>query len=590
MLNVVRPRTLWTATWAVAALTATAGAQSTLHVPAQYATIQAAINAAVSGDNVEVADGTYVGAGNKNLTFSGKAITVRSANGAAACVIDCQNSGRAASFNAGDTAVFDGFTITNGNAFSGGGIACQNGATPTIINCTITNCFAANSGGAIFCFNSSPLIENCLISQNDADALVAGGGIALSGSSPTITGCTLVANTAGVGTYGGGIVLTSGSNPTITHCTFSMNSARRGGGIALTGVASGSADVRNCLFIGNQATGAGHGGGALYCDSGSMSAVNCTMTGNQAISGASGGSLLAFNATPVTFTNCISWGNTPAEIAPGGANLTATYSDIAGGWPGTGNIDADPLFTNAGTGDYTLSPGSPCIDVGDDAAAPGADDLAGEPRIVGVHVDMGAFEFGVFDSDADGLSDTDEGLLGTNPYDADTDDDGLLDGTEVDTAAGTGCPDPLAADSDGDTLLDGAEVGAGSDPCNADSDNDAIPDNIDPYPTDPGGTTSFVEDGLRGLADTILGLDLSLFAGPNNNANKGRRNALANRANAAANAVADGDYAEAIDILRDLQKFVDGIQPPPEWMIACAERDAVYDTAEALILLLEYLM
>jgi len=65
-----------------------------IYVPGSYTTIQAAINAANNGDTVWVADGIYTGPGNKNLTWSGKHITVKSENGPSNCIIDCQNSGR----------------------------------------------------------------------------------------------------------------------------------------------------------------------------------------------------------------------------------------------------------------------------------------------------------------------------------------------------------------------------------------------------------------------------------------------------------------------------------------------------------------
>jgi len=69
----------------------------------------------------------------------------------------------------------------------------------------------------------------------------------------------------------------------------------------------------------------------------------------------------------------------------------------------------------------------------------------------------------VLDSDKDGISDADEAILGTDPFIADTDGDGLLDGAEVNTY-GT---DPSLADTDGDGFSDGAEVAYGSDPLNA---------------------------------------------------------------------------------------------------------------------------
>jgi hypothetical protein len=113
-----------------------------LYVPSQYTTIQAGIDAATTGDTVWVADGTYTGTGNKELTWSGavKHITVRSVNGANNCIIDCQGSGRGFYFyNTGQNSsdLIQGFTIRNGNVSDDGGVFCWN-SSPSITNCTIS--------------------------------------------------------------------------------------------------------------------------------------------------------------------------------------------------------------------------------------------------------------------------------------------------------------------------------------------------------------------------------------------------------------------------------------------------------------------
>jgi len=66
----------------------------------------------------------------------------------------------------------------------------------------------------------------------------------------------------------------------------------------------------------------------------------------------------------------------------------------------------------------------------------------------------------VVDSDSDGLIDSRERELGTDPYSADSDLDGLFDKEEVDVYQ----TDPLDSDSDGDGYQDGEEVKGGYDP------------------------------------------------------------------------------------------------------------------------------
>lgn len=148
--RVVAP--MWTGPAAQAARTVAAGRAGVERlVPSQYATIQAAIDAADEGDVVIVADGVYTGTGNRDIDFLGKTLTVRSANGPLNCIIDCQGTHQAPHrgfrFHHAESCacVVDGFTIQHGFApdeggyirYSGGAILCRDNANPTIRNCIL---------------------------------------------------------------------------------------------------------------------------------------------------------------------------------------------------------------------------------------------------------------------------------------------------------------------------------------------------------------------------------------------------------------------------------------------------------------------
>jgi len=112
----------------------------------------------------------------------------------------------------------------------------------------------------------------------------------------------------------------------------------------------------------------------------------------------------------------------------------------------------------------------------------------GDPTDTAVHVhpfqvpDMSLFSqpWLLQDSDGDGLSNVVELDLGTDPYDADTNDDGIPDGAAV--AAGR---DPVSVDLDGDGLSNADEVRFGTDMLNPDSDGDGVVDGLDVFPLDP---------------------------------------------------------------------------------------------------------
>ena len=138
-------------------------------------------------------------------------------------------------------------------------------------------------------------------------------------------------------------------------------------------------------------------GAGIYLDNSNPVISNCTIQTNQADIG--GGMYNESSSSP-TVTNCILWEDNGGEIVDDNSLPLVTFSDIEGGYPGTGNINEDPLFADAPSGNLHLSAGSPCIDTGDNGAPllP-ATDFEGDDRIIDgdgddtAIVDMGADEF-----------------------------------------------------------------------------------------------------------------------------------------------------------------------------------------------------
>ena len=130
-----------------------------IHVPGDFPDIQSAIFNADAGDVIILAQMTYSGSGNRDLDFSGMAITLRSEDPndpavVAATVIDCEGTdldphrGVIIEDGEGPDSLLEGITIINGNESIGGGVFCKD-SSPTIRNCVIdTN--TANSGGGMY--------------------------------------------------------------------------------------------------------------------------------------------------------------------------------------------------------------------------------------------------------------------------------------------------------------------------------------------------------------------------------------------------------------------------------------------------------
>ncbi|UCF16815.1 MAG: hypothetical protein JSW59_05010, partial [Phycisphaerales bacterium] len=354
--------------------------------PAEVDNIQAAINDANDGDTIVVKDGTYTGDGNRDIDYKGKAITVRSENGPETCIIDCEASpsehhlGFFFHSGEGPDSVLDGLTITNGWNDDAGAILCTyvsikdpRGSSPTIVNCVITgNRGTGAFAGAIRCkSHCEPLISDCVISDN-------------------------------IGVAAGGISFADECRPVVSNCIVRGNSGRSAGGIR-TGGAHCYGTISNCLINGNSSE-EWAGGIEWWSYGGNVDIINCTVANNAGIGGILIGGMGGVTAT---ITNCIVWGNRgetdSAQISLWYMTPEVTYCDVEGGWPGVGNIDADPLFLDAdglddviGTedDDLHLLGSSPCLDVGDNSAVPDSmtTDVEGNPRIMNGTVDMGAYE------------------------------------------------------------------------------------------------------------------------------------------------------------------------------------------------------
>lgn len=277
---------------------------------ADFNDIQSAIDDANDYDVIVVADGNYTGANNKNLDFGGKLIILRSANGPNEAVIDCENDGRGFYFHNFETveAKVNGFTITNGYVDSNdGGAILIEYSGPVIEDCFITNSFAhGGSGGGIYCYNADvlwlmPTISNCVIKNNRADW--TGGGISAQNCNITVRNSVIASNNSN--SWTGGIECFSNYAP--NHEPIHT-----------------------------------------------MNIINCTVTENNDVEGEGGISILY--EADVLIANSIVYDNDGGQINEYSVTLAPTvqYSNVQGGYAGLGNIDVDPCFVDANSGDYHL--------------------------------------------------------------------------------------------------------------------------------------------------------------------------------------------------------------------------------------------
>lgn len=331
-------------------------------------------------------------------------------------------------------------------AGASGGAIFANGATIVVDTCTFIRNAATSETGAVRALFSDATLRGCTFDGNTSDSI---GALELASMTEgTVTDCTFTGNSA-IGPAGRGGAVYGGTNyghlVLFERCLFEGNTAIVGGAAFVeyisdfrfvdcvmrgnSAIDGGAVHVNSsiywahlwlwgCLLESNSAT---SGGGAVSVEQNATVEIrNATIAGCDA--GIVGAAIYSSGPSPsISVFNSVLWGNTAPSggqiaITAGSASVSASDIEGCGGsgavWnvpgvgDGGGNIDRDPLFVNAGAGDYRLGTHSRCVDSGFNASAPpGATvDLDGNPRFVddagmpdvGVGtpplIDMGAYE------------------------------------------------------------------------------------------------------------------------------------------------------------------------------------------------------
>lgn len=348
----------------------------TLHVPEEYATIQAGINASQNGDTVLVGPGEYPEA----LTVHGQQILLTSSNGPYETTI----VGHLVIRDFTDTlgCIFQGFTLydPNSNPWNGAiGVVLVSGKSRIIGN-IIRHHYTTSSGGGIRSDYSAVIISHNIIEDNYA--MGYGGGIGYGNVPDAEVSYNIIRNNRtgyGIDGVGGAAGMSVGVGRVFYNLIYGNNtrcvaypgpSCGDGGGISATG----NVEIYNNTIINNTAirnNNEGDGGGIIisriYGDTARI--VNNIIASNNR-----GGLIIYYGPPESTYTNAESYNLLYAN----------TVYDLSAPETSQTDIFADPMFTDTASNDYSLQPGSPCIDAGDPSFPLDADST---------RVDIGALFF-----------------------------------------------------------------------------------------------------------------------------------------------------------------------------------------------------
>ncbi|MEM1451323.1 MAG: right-handed parallel beta-helix repeat-containing protein [Planctomycetota bacterium] len=372
--------------------------------------LQAALAAAVAGDRIFVAEGTYLptATGARDVSFV-IVPDVEMFGGFVGGESDPDERpplGDAPTILSGDLLGDDGpgFTQRDDNSIHVvfGRMVGQNSVLDGLhVRGGDANGFGVDAaGGGLAIVSSGVLVQDCVFEDN-VGALGGGATVQFAVMSRFIR-CRFSSNRSTVS--GGGLFIEFGGG-FYDGCVFENN--RSGGDAgAVTANFASSLLFRNCVVRGNVATSTLGSGGGFKLSNGSQGAfVGCTIVDNEA---AIRGGGIFVSGGPVTITNCIVFGNiapfTGTQIF---GNAPTSHSIVEGGYPGAGNLDVDPMFVDRVNGDLRLASGSPAIDAGTDQVMDGLgttnasggrrrfDDPATPDTGTGPApvVDIGAFEF-----------------------------------------------------------------------------------------------------------------------------------------------------------------------------------------------------
>ena len=354
-----------------------------------YQDLNQALAVSVYGDQVWVAQGTYLPTATNDRTisfliqhavnvyggFTGVESTLAARNWTANPTILSGDIGVAGDFtdnsynvvtitNNGLSATLDGFTVEYGNGN-------QNyPATTAIQPYNQAGGVLVVSGPAVY---TGALIEHCILSSNFG---VYGGGV-----------CTYA--------YGGSSII----EVSIVHDLFQNNTSVLGGGVMWASMNGGNGltSVESCIFVGNSSPTGGGSSVAVDVDGSgthaSMQVYNSTFYNNSEPLLNS----LTLNTGTANFytTDCIMWKSGAAYTGPlnigASTHLQNSDLDLAVS-PGTGNTIDDPQFVDAPGGDFHLQPCSPDIDLGGMPVMISNVDYGGNARIQNNSIDWGAYE------------------------------------------------------------------------------------------------------------------------------------------------------------------------------------------------------